>query len=176
MKSKRQFAYGTTRGPDIVNLQLGFWKDALATFAEIENNWNRYAVEGPSEADDEGPYTKNEFRVDAARAIVLAGTSISILVGHRAPAETKEDGSLWTMMPQDALRHLVGELSEDHEKLIRAYEDIRHFGSCKYDTLHELTPDALCHLMRVAQDIWKTVLPDLDEEERALFTTDFDLK
>ena len=123
----RRFAYGTTGGPDIANLQLGFWHDAVNTFYHVEAQWRRYAVEDEDSSGGTDDYSTNEFIVDAARGLVLAGTSLSILVGQNVEPEERGKKRV-TPKLTTALADLLGPLDDWARELVQMYDDIRHFG------------------------------------------------
>ena len=148
----RRFAMGSTDGPDISNLQLNFWRLAVQKFEEIQEKWRRYAID---ETSDNWPeYTENEFKVDAAIALVLAGTSIAELVGQNLPCASERTKPLG-----GGLDDLFGGNPPSGTKaLIKIYNDLRHFGAPKHEAVWGVTEEILCEHLKVAQKIWLAVL------------------
>jgi len=156
----RHFACGDSVGPDVANLQLNFWRHALDRFREIQARWRRYAIpEGGTEPEDL-QYTQNEFVVDAATAIVLAGTSIAELVGQNTEAQEGRTPDI-----RKGLAELLGRpLRPEVEAFLAIYDALRHFGPAKHNAIWDLTEDLFCQHMETAQGIWISVLNHLDLE------------
>lgn len=151
----KHFAIGTTAGPDIANLQLNFWHLAVQKFEEIRRKWRTFAVEDRSNDPVPDEYTEDEFVVDAATAIVLAGTSVSQLVGQNV--EPERNGR--TPKIGSALKRFVGNSLPKHIRaFVDVYDDIRHLGPAKHEAIEEITEEALCQHMSAAQDAWVAVL------------------
>lgn len=168
----KRFAFGCTGGPDIVNLQLGFWKNSIATFKFIKEQWEKCAVEENGRGTGSDKYTEDDFKVHAARGIVEAGTSLSILVGQNVPPEEWK-GRQVTPSLRGALAVLLESLDGTAEEFIRIYDDIRHFGLAKHETIEELTEEKYCALMTTAQSLWKRVLVVQGMSERGFFDDEF---
>jgi hypothetical protein len=152
-KEHRRFAIGASDGPDIANLQRHFWRHAIWHFREIQNKWREFAV--PDDTEPEDPlYTQNEFLVDAAVAIVLAGTSIAELVGQNLEPEGGKTPDL-----RPGLRTLLGpEYDSTVDQFVSVYDNLRHFGPAKHDAIFGITEEALCEHMTTAQNIWRRIL------------------
>ena len=148
----KRFATGISGGPAISNLQLNFWRLAVQQFEDIRQKWRRYAVDENS--TDSPEYTENEFSVDAATALVLAGTSIAELIGQNLPWEGERTKPL-----RAGLDELFGGNSPSGTNaLIKIYDDLRHFGPAKYEAVLDVTEETLCEHLKVAQEIWLAVL------------------
>lgn len=168
----KRFAFGTTGGPDIVNLQLGFWNDAVETFYHVETQWRKCAVEVEDCSSGSDHYTEHEFVVDAARGVVLAGTSLSILVGQNVEPEERGTRRV-TPKLTTSLTDLLGPLDDRAREFIQMYDDIRHFGLAKHETIDGLTEERYCELMTTAQSLWKKVLEKIKINERDFFDNVF---
>ncbi len=152
---KKHFAELDSEGPDISNLQRRFWELAVRSFDEIKEHWNQEAVSDDIEEPETTPeYQAQDFEVDAAVAIVLAGTSISELLGQNVtphgsavPAITKAWGEIHGKEPPEDLRDFV-----------KVYDALRHFGPPKHDAVRNITEEEFCKHFRTAQDVWTSVL------------------
>lgn len=171
----KRFAFGTTGGPDTVNLQLGFWCDAVNTFQHVRTQWRKCAVEDEDCSGGSDDYTEHEFVVDAARGIVLAGTSLSILIGQNVESEERGNRRM-TPKLTTALKKLQVPFDDRAREFFQMYDDIRHFGLAKHDTIHGLTEERYCDLMTTAQSLWKKVLEKIKIIERDFFDNDFCLE
>ena len=152
---KKHFAEVDSEGPDVSNLQRRFWTLAVDAFEQIKEHWRRDAVSDESEEPEDTPgYVAQDFEVDAAVAIVLAGTSISELLGQNAEARGLRVPGIteaWqeihgTQTPQ-ALSDFVG-----------FYDALRHFGEPKHEAVRSITEEGLCRHLQTAQDVWVSVL------------------
>lgn len=168
----KNFAYGTTGGPDIVNLQLGFWCDAVKTFQDVEARSRKCAVEDEDCSGGSDDYTKDEFTVDAARGVVLAGTSLSILAGQNVGPEGRGKKRR-TPNLTSALKELLVPLDDRAREFIQMYDDIRHFGLAKHESIEGLTEKRYCEFMTTAQSLWKKVLAEIKIGELDLFDNMF---
>ena len=128
--------------------------------------WDKYAVGCEDDSgDDDDWYEQSDFVEDAVIAIMLAGTSTSQLLGQNVPPEGKK-----TPSPVSALQKLVpsgvptGAINVPSDIVCRfrefnaVYEDVRHFGEVKYETINQITEDRLCEWMTTAQYVWRFVL------------------
>lgn len=166
-KPRKHFAFLATGGPDISNLQLKFWRMAVSKFREIEEEWRRSAIDD-EEGDSWPSYGEHDFKVDAAVAIVLAGTSVSELIGQNSPAKGNR-----TPSPGEGLRTLLGSrVPPDADAFIKIYDDLRHFGDAKAEAVWNVTEDDLCKHLSTAQSIWVSVLG----HRRAKVTDEFRYK
>jgi hypothetical protein len=149
----RRFASGTSCGPDIWNLQLRFWKLAVDDFMRIKSLLDRFGGDDDTEPND--AYNEDQFVVDAAVAIVLAGTSVSQLTGQNAAPDAK--GKTPNLLPciETATRC---PLTSDVKRFVKIYDDVRHFGEAKHDDVKQLDLETLRHCMNTAQVIWQQVL------------------
>lgn len=167
---RKRFAFGDTNGPDISNLQLTFWRLACERFSMIKLHWQDSVVARAGEDDPD--YTENEFKVDAATTIVLAGTSISELIGQNV--STDRTGR--TPSPREGLTQLLGEgVPPGADALIAIYDDLRHFGPAKHTAVWDLTEDLLCEHLRTAQQIWGAVLAHQGQPITSEFRQPFSL-
>lgn len=151
----KRFASADSPGPDVRNLQLKFWQLAVEMFDRIVDKWKEYAEdeegEGPESSYD---YTENEFVIDAAVALVLAGTSITELIGQNVDSEDKRTPPL-----RLGYKKLVkNPIPDDVEDLFSIYDSLRHFGPSKYDAVDEITQEDFCKHLKTAQSIWQGVL------------------
>jgi len=151
---KRRFAFGDSSGPNVNNLQRKFWLLAIDGYNDILQKWQRYSVyeeNGELESDE---YTEDDFVVDAAVIIILAGTSITQLLGQNVyPSGGR------VPPPRQAYEQLLGHTPpDDFVKFIEVYDDLRHFGPPKYKALQEITPESLCQHLTTAQSVWRDVL------------------
>ena len=152
---KRHFAELDSEGPDVSNLQRRFWEIAVDLFHRIEEHWKQDAVSDDTEEPEKTPrYQTQDFEVDAAVAIVLAGTSISELLGQNVaphgscvPDILKAWSKLHNTRPPQDLKDFV-----------TLYNALRHFGSPKYDVVSNITEEGFCRHFRTAQDVWTSVL------------------
>lgn len=144
------FAILSSDDEHVWNLQYYFWKNAMDHFDTIKNtDYNKEGV----------------FEVDACMAIVLAGTSISQLLGQNVGVDSsgKTDG------PRAAFRKLTsgkdlksigfGGLKKRFEGFVTVYDDIRHFGLSlpKHRQIRDINEQSLCEFLTTAQDVWKLV-------------------
>lgn len=156
-------AYGSSHGPDFVNLQLGLWRHALTQFHALQE-----AGEGGTQSllstplYDEWEYSENEFAPDAAVAIVLAGTSLSQLLGQNTGVR-RNDGDIPGFWPcvKDVLGLSKDQTPPDFQEFFDLYECLKHFGEPHHDIVADLSPEGLCKYMRAAQDFWVRVLNHL---------------
>lgn len=157
----KRFAWGDSPGPDVANLQLKFWQLAVEMFDRIVENWRTYAVdeegEWPEASDD---YTENEFVIDAAVALVLAGTSISELIGQNVFPHGEKTPHL-----RPAYKILLrDEIPDDVESFFSIYDALRHFGPAKHTAVDEITEEGFCKYFETAQSIWQEVLKKRGKE------------
>jgi hypothetical protein len=149
---RRHFASGDSNGPNVDNLQRNFWHLALDGFKNLLQKWKRYSVEDDDELETD--YTENEFKVDAAAVLILAGTSVTQLIGQNVDP----DGDR-VPTPRKAYEQLLGhEPSDDFKNFIEVYDALRHFGPPKHDAVDAITPELLCQHLRTAQSVWWNVL------------------
>jgi len=142
-----------------VNIQLEFWLEATALWHELK----------------EKPDLRRKSRL--AITVFAAGASLSNLLGQNVPPETDRRGEEYTLPPQQALRkilfdneqeHSVGpkeptclerrQLLEDFTKFLEFYDAVRHFGPAKHDIVNSLDFAKVTEFMRLAQDVWLTVI------------------
>jgi hypothetical protein len=152
---RRHFASGDSNGPNDNNLQRNFWHLALDNFRDLIQKWERYSVgEDDDKLENEGNYTEDDFVVDAAVVLILAGTSVTQLIGQNVTP----DGDR-VPQPRQAYEQLLGHPPpDDFGKFIAVYDALRHFGSPKYDAVEAITPEHLCQHLRTAQSAWWDVL------------------
>jgi|GEM_PF-4379750 hypothetical protein len=152
---RRHFASGDSNGPNVNNLQRNFWYLALDGFKHLLQKWERYSVrEDDDKLESEDNYTEDDFVVDAAVVLILAGTSVTQLIGQNVnPVGDR------VLPPRQAYKQLLGHpVSDDFVKFIDVYDSLRHFGSPKYDAVEAITPENLCQHLRIAQSAWCDVL------------------
>lgn len=153
----RHFACGSSEGPNVANLQLNFWRHALDRFRDIQSRWRQHAISEEQTAPEDLSYTENEFLVDAATAIVLAGTSITELVGQN----TEPEGNV-TPSIRKGLAQLVPALQGAQvDAFLSTYDGLRHFGPAKHEAIWNLSEELFCQHMEAAQRIWVSVLEHL---------------
>jgi len=166
----RRFATGDSDGPNVANLQINFWKMAVEVFYQIIEKWKIYAVDEEGEevaANDE--YTENEFVIDAAVAIVIAGISISELIGQNVPSDGNKTPHL-----RPAYKALFRDhIPDDVGAFFSIYDSLRHFGPAKYNAVSEITEKSLCEHFKTAQSIWNDVLKLRNAEISDEFRHDF---
>ena len=166
----RRFASGDSSGPNVANLQLTFWQLAVDMFDRIIEKWRIYAVdeegEEPEANDD---YTENEFVIDAAVALVLAGTSIAELIGQNVSPYGDRTPHL-----RPAYKILVrDQIPDDVEAFFSIYDSLRHFGPAKYEAVDEITQESLCEYLKTAQSMWQDVLKKRSAEIGEEFRRNF---
>ncbi len=166
----RRFATGDSTGPNVTNLQLTFWQLAVDMFDRIIEKWGIYAVDGEGEEPEaKDDYTENEFVIDAAAALVLAGTSIAELIGQNVPPDGDRTPHL-----RAAYKILVrDQIPNDVEAFFSIYDSLRHFGPAKHEAVYEITQESLCEHLRTAQSIWQEVLKRRKAEIGEEFRRDF---
>lgn len=151
---RRRFAYGDSSGPNVNNLQRNFWRLALDGFNDLLEKWRRYSVKEESYEPESDEYTENDFVVDSAAVIILAGTSVTQLIGQNVVSN-----GVRVPPPRQAYEQLLGNPpSGDFVNFINLYDALRHFGSPKYDAVEAITPERLCEHLRTAQSVWQDVL------------------
>jgi len=150
----RRFASGDSSGPKVTNLQLKFWLLAVDTFDDIIDKWKKYAVD-EEEPEPDYDYTENDFLIDAAVALVLAGTSVSELIGQNVPPVSNKTPHL-----RPAYKTLLkkNEIPDGVESFFTIYDCLRHFGEAKHQAVYDITQESLCEHLKTAQSIWKDVL------------------
>lgn len=171
-----RIAVGSTTGANILNLQLGVWRHAVAQFEEL-----RRAGEGHRTAllttpeNDADEYTWNEFEPDAAVAVLLAGISLNQLLGHHAkPRPDGKPPSFRKCIRE--IMHIENDLPADWEEVVCTYDRLRHFGPPHYPTIMSLSPAKLEQLMKTAQAMWVCTLNKLDiDVPNKDFSHEFDL-
>jgi len=151
---RRRFAIGDSSGPNVNNLQRTFWHLALEGFQDLLEKWQRYSVEEEDDEPEGDDYTEDDFVVDAAAVLILAGTSVTQLIGQNVDPNGDR-----VPPPRQAYEQLLGHPpSDDFVDFIRVYDALRHFGPPKYDAVHAITPGRLCQHLRAAQSVWRDVL------------------
>ena len=144
----RRYAVATSAGPEIANLQLASWHQAVQLYREY--------AEQSFGAD--GGIDPNAFEI-ATVAVILAGTSVTQLLGQNA-----DPSGIRVPSPVNMLRDLVDSdpdglrLLSDYSKCNRLYDDLRHFGSHKYEHVDSIDPPSFAHFFTVCQDVWLYVL------------------
>jgi hypothetical protein len=156
----KQFAMGTSDGPNAVNFQLSFWRDSLIVFAHIKNMWNKNA--SVDYANNSATYTEDNFVVDAARGIIMAGTSISVLLGQNTAPDTNKRGAQRTKSFEKAACELGISLDTDEVDFVNHYDRFRHFGIAWHTYIETLDVDKYCDLMATAQSLWLKILNKID--------------
>lgn len=147
----KHFSEQDSEGPDLVNFQLSFWRLAVEKFETVKADWQEFAVE---EGDENEEYTDNDFVIDAAVALVLAGTSVTELIGQNIPAKGDRTENL-----RPGYKQLIADpIPGDVEAFFQIYDDLRHFGPAKYDAIRRITEEKFCEYMSTAQAIWIDVL------------------
>src|SRR5262245_6406264 len=114
----RKFASSNSEDPEITNIQLAFWRMAVKKYREIE------------QASSLGNTDTNYFFINATTTLILAGSSLTQLVGQNTCAQRGRVPS-----PKDALKEELGETADlfsEISKFIDFYDDIRHFGEPKH--------------------------------------------
>jgi hypothetical protein len=151
---RRRFATGDSCGPNVNNLQRTFWRLALDGFQDLLEKWQRYAVHEEDNEPEGDDYTEWDFVVDAAAVLILAGTSITQLIGQNIDS----DGDR-VPPPRRAYDELLGHPPSDRfADFVKVYDALRHFGPPKYEAVYAITPDSLCQHLRTAQSVWHEVL------------------
>ncbi len=161
----KRFAELSSENYDISNLQLSFWRAAVAKFRQIELN-------------EPGHYDADDFIDNAAIVVVLAGTSLSQLVGQNVAAEGERVPS-----PQQAIKDLANRSHRPYERVeqrlawfLELYDSLRHFGRPKHSTVESLDEESLCESMNLVQDIWRMVLEIRGEIVSDEFNHSFDVE
>jgi hypothetical protein len=165
----RRFAIGDSDGPNVANLQLNFWYLTIESFEKINEKLKEYGfIEGETEVDSD--YTENDFLIDAAVTIVLAGTSISELIGQNVPAEKNRTPHL-----RPAYKKFIGKNSipENVEAFFSIYDSLRHFGPAKHEAVDEITLENLSEYLSTAQTIWKYFFERQNQEIYEEFRHEF---
>ncbi len=150
------FAEICTDSPRIWNVQLGFWRDAVEHFEAMVKNVDVY--------EDEAI-----FGVDAAIVLVLAGTSVSILLGQQwSEKRLREhnDSEGRVPAPTELLKRLLNKVTVDNPDVVKngfahtnmMHEAIRHFGEPKHETVGELNYVILVQHLKLLQTIWNLVI------------------
>jgi hypothetical protein len=156
---RRRFATGDSSGPKVNNLQRTFWHLAINGFQDLLEKWQRYAVEEEGDESEYEDYTEDDFVVDAAAVLILAGTSVTQLMGQNVDPHRGR-----VLPPRQAYEQLVGHPpSDDFADFIRVYDALRHFGPPKYEAVEAITPHSLCQHLRAAQSVWRDVLERRNE-------------
>ncbi|MBA2882349.1 hypothetical protein HNR65_002691 [Desulfosalsimonas propionicica] len=151
---RKRFATRDSSGPKVANFQLTFWRLALKEFERIIDNWKKYALREGEEADYSLEYDEDDFVIDAAITLVLAGTSVAELLGQNVPPQGDRTPHL-----RSAYRNLIKDpIPDDIEEFFAVYDSLRHLGPAKYDKVEDITPDKLCKYLNIAQSIWHDVL------------------
>lgn len=171
-----RIAFGSTAGPDYINLQLGLWRHAVAQFRQLQS---ANSVPPPNLLTDpqdasEG-YSWNEFEVDAAVAVVLAGTSLSQLLGQNTKQRRRDGGiyGLWRCV-NDVLGLDKDQTTADFQAFVDLYECLKHFGEPHHEKVAALNVERLCAYMAAAQDFWVQTLKHLNMPmPKKLFNNDF---
>lgn len=171
-----RIAMGSTHGPEIVNLQLGLWRHAVEQFRRLElvgSGPPSYLLSEPRF----GEYSENEFSPDAAVAVVLAGTSVTVLIGQNTKLRRHDGGidGFWKCV-KDVLGLEKGQISKEFQEFYDLYECLKHFGEPHYDRIY-ISPEELCEYMRTAQEFWIRVLNHLGMSVPAgLFDNEFKME
>lgn len=168
---KKHFAELDSDGPDVSNLQRRFWELAVGSFDKIKEHWNQDAVSDDTEEPETAPrYQSQDFEVDAAVAIVLAGTSISELLGQNVAA----DGSFVPDIIKAWSKFHGTPPPQDLKDFVTLYEALRHFGPPKHEAVRNITEEGFCNHLRAAQDVWTSVLGKNGRPITAEFKHTFD--
>jgi hypothetical protein len=167
----KDFAELDSEGPDISNLQLRFWELAVHEFDKIKEHWTREAVSDDVEESETIPaYQAHDFEVDAAVAIVLAGTSVSELLGQNVAPQGSSVPSI-----TEAWRVIDGtEPPENLRELVKLYNALRHFGPPKHEAVRNITEEDLCKHFHAVQNVWISVLRKCGRPIPNQFTHTFD--
>lgn len=160
----KRFAVTTTCGTDIVNLQFNFWRLACRQFDELVEKWRLYARDDGDENDD--GYNAEEFVEDAAVVIVLAGASISALLGQNWGGPGVRTPPPLKLLPQYGSSPLW-------DKFWERYDGIRHFGEPKWEIGNGICETTLEQDMQAAKEIWSAVLQSKKKDVGPEFSRDF---
>jgi len=147
----KRFSDVDSEGSNLVNFQLSFWRLAVEQFNRINEKWRAFAVEEDDESEE---YTENDFVIDAAVALVLAGTSVTELMGQNVPAAGNRTEGLRSAYKA----RLDDPIPADIEAFFAIYDALRHFGPAKHLAIDELTEDGFCRHLNAAQNIWNRVM------------------
>lgn len=155
------FAQIDSEDSHLTNLQLYFWRCAVETFEQMCEVFDDYV-------EDEAA-----FCVDASILLVLAGTSVSQLLGQQwRDGIIKEDRDKPDRVPEirELIDRMIGDtdkenlvsISPSHVKssfkeFIKVYDGIRHFGEPKQKVLDALTHKKVTEFMETLQHVWRIV-------------------
>lgn len=157
---RRHFGTGDSNGPNVNNLQHTFWQLAVERFEALLKKWENYTVYKYEDELEEYEYTEDNFVVDTAVVLILAGTSISHILGQNTDPEGDR-----VLSSLQAYQKLLGyPASGDIKAFIDVYDALRHFVSPKFEAVDSITPDKLCKHLRTAQSIWCEVLKRRGEQ------------
>jgi hypothetical protein len=166
------FACWDSSGVTVKNLQLAFWDLAIQHFDEIREKWRQFAPEDRSvEPEDEPAYSIDQFVEDAAVALVLAGTSVTILLGQNTKSNGKE-----VPAPKKAINQLFGSSKTQWDRFIERYDALRHFGEPKWGLINGIDEDIVRQDFESAQEIWIAVLTKNGRPIDDRFKKDFTFK
>lgn len=95
--------------------------------------------------------------IDAAVAIVLAGTSVAELIGQNVPPDGTQTPHL-----RPAYKTLLADpIPDPVEEFFKVYDCMRHFGPAKHQAVAGITEERLCNYLTTAQSVWTQVLTEL---------------
>jgi hypothetical protein len=145
------YATYTSEDNETTNLQLYFWRCAIEHFKEIQ--------EAEKVATEVGGID-HDIDVVSSVAIVLAGTSVSQLLGQQQTASQKQGSKVPQPLSifDTAIAQADPALRQRLAEFIKVYDAIRHFGEQKHAIVGNVDEMRLCDLMTTAQDVWRAVL------------------
>ncbi|HBC88826.1 MAG TPA: hypothetical protein DCZ94_17930 [Lentisphaeria bacterium] len=127
--------------PDVTNIQLELWRLAVVKYEEIKDH------------SEEVVLKKSDFIVLASVTLILAGSSLTQLVGQNAIFAGSRVPS-----PADELEKQLRKTSPDLcdriKEFIFFYDDIRHFGKPKHTKVEALNEKLLAQFMKDIQEVW----------------------
>lgn len=146
------FAVGDTGGPEVINLQLTFWQLAVRHFRQMKREIRTKCRD--ENRDAPSVYWDDEFIVESAVCVVLAGTSLSALLGQNVESSggrTPPWKKLWRSITKKEPPVALSEFFD-------VYDSIRHFGPGKHAVVTEIDQTQLLRILNAAREAWLAVL------------------
>jgi len=152
------FAEETSEDPDVFNIQLTTWEIAVDRWRQLEERYG------------DAPCDFNDFFEEACVILVLAGTSVSQLLGQKtastSPCVPGVGRLLDELVPEPTLRSKLKEFNG-------TYEDLRHFGEPKHESVVSIDETHFTEWMQALQKLWIQLGRPSKETTNRLFRNAF---
>jgi len=161
----KKFATLSSEDVNLANIQLTLWRRAISCYDALDR-----------ESRGDNNDFDHVFLVDAAVCLILAGSSITQLLGQNSQAAGAN--SRRVPPPKALIDEVITDscLRDRAKDFIDIYDCLRHFGEPKHTEVLSLNEQLFLDCMKTCQDIWAHVLRNEGCTVGAEFTNAFELE